>query len=156
MFAIAPWMWGVGVVAAAGIGITAYEVTRPKPPSSSAATTGPVIWIPAVSVPKGSRFAMAIAYPDLTAAAAQGLSQSVTAGTITNEYNTLVAQLKAQMGAAVSLPGSPPPPGWPVKDTLGTNAARILGTNNGAGSLNADGSFSVTGTPTTVLVWTPQ
>lgn len=41
---IAPWMWGVGVVAAAGAGIAVYEVTRPKPVAPLlVAVTAPVV-----------------------------------------------------------------------------------------------------------------
>jgi hypothetical protein len=135
MFVIAPWMWGVGVVAAAGIGITAYEVTRPK--TSSAPVAAKVrTWVPATSIPPGTPFAIAVPYPDLTAAAAQGVAASVAAGVQANAINAQIQSWQqAGLITSVGAAGSAPPANWTIPDNMGDNTLRAMGINLTSGPI---------------------
>lgn len=102
------------------------------PPSSGSTAASTWTQLPVGgTIPNGATFALVA-----TAPSASSVAQAQTLSTY---------------GATVSLPGSPPPPNWPIaNDGGGTNALRILATNtNGAFGGTASAASNASG----VTVW---
>lgn len=103
---------GVGMAAVAGLVWYGVSQSKSSSTTSNSSPTNPNPWRETTGgIPAGFQFAIVISNPD-----------SASIAQLTSTFQNFP-------GSSISLPGQPPPTGWPVSDSGGTNAFRAMGIN---------------------------